>query len=89
MTVLHRLHLREGNSMAERSSPPDRARRAQLVAASWHLLGAAAVGLVTAGLTASPAWGLAAAVGDLLLRPQLQLLHGRLAERIFREDSGR
>lgn len=69
--------------------PASSAQHDRLAAISWHALSALAVGLVTAGLTGSPAWGAAAAAGDLILRPQLQLLHSSLVERLPRPEAGR
>lgn len=68
---------------------PEPVRPAPLAAVSWHVFSALAVGLVTAGLTGSPGWGAAAAAGDLILRPQLQMLHDHMIGRLLRRDSGR
>lgn len=68
---------------------PEPVRPKVLAAVSWHVFSALGVGLVTAGLTGSPGWGAAAAAGDVILRPQLQMLHDHLIGRLLRQDSNR
>ena len=59
-------------------------RLQRLIAASWHGPIALILGLAVWILSGSPAWGAAATVTDLLLRPVLRRVHAILVQRVLR-----